>query len=58
MRKGGGEEWVRIMGGGRDINQKLNRAKCSGKLGWEEEFQETVNDHVKAKRLDSFNIRG
>ena len=32
-RKGGGEEWVRIAGGRRDIDRKLNRADCGGKSG-------------------------
>jgi len=58
-RKGGGEEWVRETGGRRDINGKLSRADCSGMEGFRsDEFQEAVDDLVKAKGFDGVDIRG
>jgi len=58
-RRGGGEEWVRKAGGGRDVNRKSDRANCSGEgIVRSEEFQETVDDLVKAMKLDGVSIRG
>jgi len=57
-KKGGGEEWVRKTGGGRDFNWKSDRADCSGEGGGCDKLHETINDRVKAMGFDSCDIRG
>ena len=56
-RKGGGEEWVRIVGGGRDLNWKLDWANSSGR-GRRDKVHEAVDDLVKAIMFNSQRIRG
>ena len=52
MRKGGGEEGVRIVGGGRDLNWELDWANSS-RSGGRDKVHEAVDDLVKAMIFNS-----